>query len=60
MAFVVVSLVAFGVTYLSPIISTFRLPAVTRVDPLPQIAIPAVGFPMLAVPDAGRVTPPSQ
>ena len=50
MAFVVVSLVAFGVAYAAPIVSAIRLPAVTRVDPLPQIAIPAVGFPMLAVP----------
>ena len=49
-AFVVVSLVAFGVAYAAPIVSAFRLPVAGRLEPLPPLAIPAISFPTLAVP----------
>ena len=49
-AFVVVSLVAFGVAYAAPIVSALRLPAVSRAEPLPPLVIPAISFPVLAVP----------
>ena len=49
-AFVAVSLVAFGVAYAAPLVSALRLPTVSPVEPLPQLVIPAISFPTLAVP----------